>query len=95
MAKVIKIDSNNISALKTDLTEALNSGKATVTFTKKDGSKRVMTCTTSTSLIPVSGTPGTSTRAKNPDAVPVYDLDLGEWRSFRWDSVISAEVVDV
>jgi hypothetical protein len=59
----------------------------TVTFTKVDGSKRVMNCTLMEGHIPVMES--TSERKENKDVVVVFDLDKGQWRSFRVDSVQS------
>ena len=60
-----------------------------VTFTKKDGSERVMKCTLSENFIPQAE--NSSDTAKNrktsDEALPVYDLQAEGWRSFRWDSV--------
>jgi len=82
----------------------LNYGPVTLTFTKKDGSERVMECTTNTLLIPVDLTEEkhyTNTDNKidfpvlkkekkvNEEVMPVYDLEAKSWRSFRWDSVKS------
>lgn len=87
MTKVITINSNDLNTFKTQLTEALNKGKASVTFTKKDGSTRIMNCTTQQGVIPA-----TSASRDVAGVQTVYDLDVNEWRSFRWDSVKSAEV---
>ena len=66
----------------------LKSGSITVTFTKKDGSNRVMKCTLNESLIPSDKVPkGESTRKHNDAVRPVFDLEINEWRSFTWDSV--------
>ena len=76
----------------------LKVGPVTVTFTKKDGTERVMKCTTSTELVPqeVHETntdnpidfPAPKREKKvNEDVMPVYDLEAGHWKSFRWDSV--------
>lgn len=69
----------------------LNYGEVTVTFTKKDGSERVMKCTTSSSLVPQE--PVTESlepkreKKVNEDICPVYDIEAKGWRSFRWDSI--------
>lgn len=66
-------------------------GPVTVTFTKKDGSERVMNCTTNSELVPtqtiVESTEPKKEKKSNEDVMPVYDLDAQGWRSFRWDSV--------
>jgi hypothetical protein len=82
----------------------LKIGPVTVTFTKKDGTERVMKCTTSSSLVPVDMTEAKHyTNTNNPidfpvpkkekkvneDVMPVYDLASSAWKSFRWDSVKS------
>jgi hypothetical protein len=60
-----------------------------ITFTKADGSERVMKCTLNEEFIPAreeSETP-TSVRKVNPDVCPVWDMENQAWRSFRWDSL--------
>lgn len=62
-----------------------------VTFTKKDGTVRVMKCTRNLKLIPGEHHPdddSTNDRT-SPDVLPVWDLEAEGWRSFRLDSVIS------
>ena len=67
--------------------DALKRGIVRVTFTKKDGSNRVMRCTqdmdflANTDLPTGNGTPYTDKQVR------VFDLDLAEWRSFIRDSV--------
>ena len=69
-----------------------------VTFTKKDGTDRVMECTTNTDLVPLVEEKVHYTNTDNPidfpkvkkvndEVMPVYDLEAKGWRSFRWDSV--------
>lgn len=70
------------------LYEYLSTGHVTVTFTKKDGTERVMRCTQNADLIPPS--PSTVTEKREyEDQCRVYDLDIGEWRSFKPSKVIS------
>lgn len=78
-------------------------GPVTVTFTKKDGTERVMKCTTSASFVPdpIPAPHFTNTdnpidfpvpkkeRKINEDVMPVFDLESNAWKSFRWDSVKS------
>ena len=61
-----------------------------VVFTKKDGSEREMHCTLAESLIPKDKQPKSQETGSQTSgsAVRVFDTDLNEWRSFRWDSVI-------
>jgi hypothetical protein len=77
-------------------------GPVTVVFTKKDGTERVMECTTAPSLVPVDiveekhytntdnpvDFPAPKRERKiNEDVCPVYDLESKHWKSFRWDSI--------
>jgi hypothetical protein len=80
----------------------LSHGPVTVTFNKKDGTERVMECTTSPALVPVdiieevhytnTNDPIDFPKPKrekkvNEDVCPVYDLESKHWKSFRWDSI--------
>lgn len=81
---------NDNPRFKEWLQEILRTGEATVTFIKKDGTEREMRCTVSPDLIPQDPNrviKEDQERRVNPDVLPVYDLDKGAWRSFRWDSV--------
>ena len=74
------------------LTGHLKYGPVTLTFTKKDGSERVMKCTTNPTYIMFkdpSILESKSDRKVNEDVMPVFDLEAGGWRSFRWDSIKS------
>lgn len=71
---------------------ALQKGEVAVTFTKADGSQRVLRGTTSLTYIPASQHPK-GTKPENPEVQPVWDLDKGEWRSFRWDRVSGFEIL--
>ena len=69
----------------------LRKESVTVVFTKKDGTERVMKCTTDPTIImfkdPSSVETKESTRKVNEDIMPVYDLEANAWKSFRWDSI--------
>jgi hypothetical protein len=97
-----KLSEKEFKLFKKWLKSHLAFGPVTVTFTKKDGSERVMECTTSPSLVPVDLTEekhytNTSDPVDFPkpkkekkvseDAMSVYDLEAKGWRSFRWDSI--------
>ena len=61
-----------------------------VTFTKKDGSERVLRGTLNESLIPVEKHPK-GLRESYDTVFTVFDLDEDDWRCFKLDSIISAE----
>lgn len=76
----------NIESLKQLLTTDI----VTVIFTKKDGSKREMVCTTiSDYLPPVSKVE--HIKYPSEKLVTVWDLEANGWRSFNFDSVLSIE----
>ena len=82
----------DLKLFKKWLRSHLKFGPVTVTFTKKDGSERVMKCTTNPTYI-LFKEPSLveSKREKkiNDDVMPVYDMEAGHWKSFRWDSIKS------
>lgn len=61
-----------------------------VKFTKVDGSVRDMVCTRDSTIIPPQE-PSTRKKKENPTVCSVWDVEANGWRSFRYDSVISAE----
>jgi len=77
------------------LTSHLNTGPVTVTFTKKDGSERIMKCTTDPTYILFKDPTvleSKNERTVSDTVIPVYDLESNGWRSFRWDSVKRVEI---
>jgi hypothetical protein len=77
---------------KEALKQQLKEGVKTITFTKADGTQRVLRCTLQESALPqVDASKVTTTKKQNDDALAVWDLDNAGWRSFRFDSVISVQ----
>jgi hypothetical protein len=68
------------------LMSALND-EVTVTFTKLDGTERVMRCTTNMDKIPAEQHPQGENKYAGTRNVRVYDLDISEWRAFNLDRV--------
>jgi hypothetical protein len=97
----MSLNEKELKLFKKWLKSHLNYGPVTVIFTKKDGSERVMNCTTSASLVPIVEGKIHVTNTENPidfpavkkqkkineDTMPVYDLESKAWKSFRWDSI--------
>ena len=70
------------------LKEMLQVSPVTVTFTKKDGSERVMNCTLQPSELPPQVVnENKKERKKSDDTLAVYDLDAKAWRSFTIKSI--------
>ena len=67
----------------------------TVTFTKQDGSERVMNCTLKPELLPVvEAKPlqeGKTPRKESTTSIRVFDLEKKEWRSFTTKNVTRVE----
>ena len=67
----------------------------TVTFTKVDGTVRVMNCTLKPELLPVvEAKPlaeGKQPRKESTTSIRVYDLEKKEWRSFTTKNVTKVE----
>jgi WYL_2, Sm-like SH3 beta-barrel fold len=70
-----------------EIYSTLKSGIATVTFTKVDGSVRVMRCTLNENLLPEKYRNNETSTAGASKTLRVYDVELNEWRSFRVESV--------
>lgn len=62
-----------------------------VTFTKRDGTERVMRCTLKSDYLPKVSVEINSeakpVRKTNLNTVSVWDMDKGAWRGFALDSV--------
>lgn len=74
----------------TELETYLLTNKAKVTFTKADGTDRVMYCTLIPDFLPEKGE-SKRTITKNPEVVRVWDIENDGWRSFRFDSIKKVE----
>ena len=72
-----------------EVQEALRNGVVTIVFRKKDGTERVMLGTTKMDSIPEEHHPVGTHKALSNEVCRCFDTEKGEWRSFRWDSVIS------
>jgi hypothetical protein len=87
---------DTVTHLRTQLlTELRTSPEVSVTFTKSDGTIRVMRATLNFGVIPKEDHPKSADwstteffKQPNSDTIRCYDLDKKAWRSFRLDSVI-------
>lgn len=65
-----------------------------ITFTKVDGSVRVMPCTLRDDAMPARAvTEHHQTRLYKPELLTVWCLDKAEWRAFKVMNVISAKLL--
>ena len=66
-----------------------------ITFTKVDGSERVMPCTLRTDALPPKAVNEShQTRVYKPETLSVWCLDKAEWRAFKVMNVISVKLLD-
>lgn len=72
-----------------EMLKCLREGKVNLTFTKVDGTDRVMNATLVEKYIPQDQRPTShdNARKESDTAIRVFDVDLNSWRSFRVDSV--------
>lgn len=83
---------------KADMVSKLKDNTLEVTFTKADGTERVMKCTLLETVInevvgDIQPSSKTSTRKENPNVVSVIDTEKKVWRSFRLDSIKEVKVL--
>lgn len=90
------LNAENLNDLKQWLLNVLNVEQATITFLKKDGTERIMQCTTCPTLMPpkpvVESAEVKTEKKKNDDICVVFDVEAASWRSFRFDSIKCIEL---
>ena len=78
--------------------DSLREGVVQFSFEKvKDGAVRTMNATLRTDMIPEDKMPKSGKieeSAEGQSAVRCFDVDLGEWRSFRPDTLIKVSLDD-
>lgn len=74
-----------------NLKATLAQGEGTVSFTKLNGQERVMRCTLKEDVIPPYSEKGTRKNPPSGDVLVVWDLEIGEWRTFRYDRITSVK----
>jgi len=75
----------------------LNEGHISIEFEKADGSIRPMIATLSEEIIPKNpnGMQSGTERKKPTTSCAVWDMDVAEWRSFRWDKLRYVDGVEL
>lgn len=95
MTKIFNND-KEYNEFRESLIQKLRTDVVTVNFTKADGSERKMLCTLVESSIPTDKRPKTTEAQSSStvgSSVRVFDTEKQEWRSFRFESVISVDGV--
>lgn len=87
----ISTTENNFLQKRNQIKALLENFIATVVFTKKDGTERLMKCTLKEDqiIIPAKNT-GIN---KTEEVLSVWDVEVNAWRSFRVDSVKEVRLV--
>lgn len=80
-----------------------NTENVNIKFTKKDGTERAMLCTLDENRIPADKKPKQidpefseiekPVAKSSEEALRVFDIEKQAWRSFRWDSIKSVNIV--
>jgi|TARA_B100001971_G_scaffold196045_1_gene203461 predicted DNA-binding protein (MmcQ/YjbR family) len=76
---------------RTALIKNLQKRAMRITFTKVNGEERIMDCSLQEHIVPETSE---SNRKQNKEILPVFDINKGEWRSFRLDSVTNIEALE-
>lgn len=82
--------SENISTTtlsRTDLVECLRNGAMAITFTKKDGSERVMKCTLMETVVVPHERKTDRVIERTDNNLPVWDIEADAWRSINIDTI--------
>ena len=82
--KLLEIQGSTAQERREWLKSVLSKAQCEITFTKVDGTVRVMPCTLRSDLLPEAPILENSRRVRNQDEVlSVWCTDKHEWRSFR------------
>jgi hypothetical protein len=65
-----------------------------VTFTKSDGTERIMVCSLMDQYLPPIMEDAEVITKDNPNVLAVMDLQARGWRSFRINSIIKVETME-
>lgn len=78
---------------KDKLLSLLKESHCKVTFTKVDGSVREMICTLNEDVVVPHVKTTDRVKQASEDVIAVWDCEKNAWRSFRFDSIIEAQVI--
>lgn len=82
----------SLNEKKEALKTLLKSADCIVTFTKKDGTERVMKCTLRESVAIPYEKKTDRTRDPKEDILPVWDLEADAWRSVTVSTIKTVEI---
>jgi hypothetical protein len=79
---------------KQEIFEMARDNVIRVTFTKSDGTERIMVCSLLDQYLPPIMEDTEVITKDNPNVLAVMDLQARSWRSFRINSVIKVETME-
>lgn len=77
----------NTPTWRENIQALLENRDVTIVFQKVDGSMRTIEATLQKNIVPVTK----GLRPKNSEILTVYDAQICEWRSVKWDRIVSAK----
>jgi hypothetical protein len=82
------------NTVENEIVEVLKDNKdIRVTFTKSDGSTRILNGTWNEDVAGLPSDEGESTEHVYNDLIKIFDINISAWRSFKPSRVISWEVI--
>lgn len=84
---------DQVANFKSNIQNLLRAWEAKITFTKKDGTERVMHCTLKEGVVVPHEK--TTDRVKEPkdDLLPVWDIEAQGWRTITVPNITVVEVI--
>jgi hypothetical protein len=77
---------------KVQLADLLKLYEAKVTFTKKDGTERVMKCTLKSDIVIPHEKTTERVKVPNDDLLPVWDMEASGWRTITVPNILTVEI---
>ena len=81
------ISTTGLNISRAEITTALREQNAEITFTKKDGTDRVMKCTLRSDVAIPYEKKTDRTREGKENILPVWDLEADAWRSVNIETI--------
>ena len=81
------ISTTGLNISRAEITKALHEQNAEITFTKKDGTERIMKCTLRDGVAVPYEKKTDRTREGKDNILPVWDMEADAWRSVNIDTI--------
>ncbi len=87
MTNLKSISTTGLNLSRAELQQALSKLNADITFTKKDGTERIMKCTLRNDVVVPYEKKTDIVREGKDNIMPVWDLEAEAWRSVNIDTI--------